>query len=132
VAYWPILLDESYTAACEEDRAAEWFKEVLEHVLHGCGLLIELRSMVRQLPAALFKLHEVKELLRTMVEMVEMVTMGVTILNMHCLILPHNQWRVYEIFDASSNDKLSWSDDDDCMDTEESNEGTVGSGYNVF
>jgi hypothetical protein len=67
-----------------------------------------------------------------MVEMVEMVTVGVTILNMHCSILPHNRWTVYEIFDASSGDKLSWSDDDDCMDTEESNEGTVGSGYNVF
>jgi hypothetical protein len=132
VAYWPISLDESYTAACEEDRAAEWFKEVLEHASHGRGLLIKLRSMVGQLPAALFEPHEVKELLRTMVEMVEMVTMGVTILNMHCSILPRNRWRVYEIFDASSGNKLSWSDDDDCMDTEESNKGTVGSCYNVF
>jgi hypothetical protein len=90
VAYWPISLDESYTAACKEDHTAEWFKEVLEHASHGCGLLIELRSMVGQLLAALFELHKVKELLRMMVEMVEMVTVDVTILNMCCLILPHN------------------------------------------
>jgi hypothetical protein len=90
VAYWPISLDESYTAACEEDHTAEWFKEVLEHASHGRGLLIELRFMVGQLPAVLFEPHKVKELLRTMVEMVEMVTVGVTILNMRCSILPHN------------------------------------------
>jgi hypothetical protein len=63
VAYWLISLDESYTAACEEDRTAEWFKEVLEHASHRHALFIELRSMVRQLLAALFKLHKVKELL---------------------------------------------------------------------
>jgi hypothetical protein len=63
VAYWLVLLDESYTTACEEDCAAEWFKELLEHVSHGHGLLIALRSMVGQLPAALFQPHEVKELL---------------------------------------------------------------------
>jgi hypothetical protein len=63
MAYWLVLLDESYTTACEEDRAAEWFKELLEHASHGHGLLIALRSMVGQLQAALFQLHKVKELL---------------------------------------------------------------------
>jgi hypothetical protein len=46
VAYWLVLLDESYTTACEEDCAAEWFKELLEHASHGHGLLVALRSMV--------------------------------------------------------------------------------------
>ena len=124
VAYWQISLDESYTAACEEDRAAEWEKEVLEHASRGRGLLVELRSMAGHLPAGSLQPHKLKELIRIMVELVEMVTMGVTILNMRCSILPHNRWRVYKRLDdaSSDGDDGTSSGGEDSMEVEECNE----------
>jgi hypothetical protein len=115
-----------YTAACEEDHAAEFEVELLDHASRGRGLLCELTSTVERLSAASLHRHELKELLRIMVESVEMVTMGITILNMHCSILPHNRWKIYKLalLDVSSDDEDGSSGDEDdstkSMEVEES------------
>ena len=92
VAYWHISLHVTYTATCEEDRCDEWEKELLEHAAYGRCLLFQLTSVVEPLVEGPRESHKVKELLRILMEMMQMVAMGLTVLNMRCSILPNNLW----------------------------------------
>jgi len=94
VAYWHVSLHDSFTNACEEDRDDEWEEELLEHAASGRHLLFQLTSTVELLAESSCKPHKLKELLRISMEMMQMVTMGLAILNMRCSILPDNVWRV--------------------------------------
>jgi hypothetical protein len=109
VAYWHISLHETYIIACEdseEDHNDEWEIELLEHVANGWHLLCQLTSMVKLLAEkGPRKSHRLKELLCILMEMMEMVTMGLTVLNMHCSILPNNIWSVECLCYASSSEE---------------------------
>ena len=113
VGYWQIFLDTSYTTACEQDRVNSWMKEVLDHASYGRGLLIQLRALIGRLPDGSDLPHEVKELIRTTVDLIEMVTMGVTIINMRCSILPDNRWQVHNLFEDDGGVRSGSSCDGD-------------------
>jgi hypothetical protein len=109
VAYWHISLHETYTIACEdseEDRNNEWEIELLENATNRRRLLFQLTSMVELLAEeGPSESHRLKKLLRISMEMMQMVTMGLTILNMHCSILPNNVWSVECLCCASSSEE---------------------------
>jgi hypothetical protein len=78
--------------------------------------------MVEQLAGQSHESHKLRELMCILVEMMQMVTMGLTVLNMQCSILLNNLWGV-EHLDLSSSGKEeggSCSPREDIMDIEES------------
>lgn len=109
VAYWHISLHQSYTVACEKDRDEEWEKELLKHAANGRHLLFQLTSAVERLAERSHEPHKLKELLRISMEMMQMVTMGLTVLNMRCSILPNNVWRVEQLYCDSSSEEEAGS-----------------------
>jgi hypothetical protein len=67
---------------CEAGRSNKWEEELLEHAANGQRLLFELTSMVGQLASWSHESHKLRELMHILVEMMQMVTMGLTVLNM--------------------------------------------------
>ena len=121
VTYWSISLDESFTRAFEEGRQDQWQEQLLDHASKGWRLLSQLYSMGGQLPREPYK---VRELWRLQVELVEILVMGITIINTRCSVFPH-YWKVKWLppppySDGSNNnssDDTSDADDEDseCM-----------------
>jgi hypothetical protein len=105
VAYWPISLRTSYMAACELDRSDKWEEELLGHASNGRFLLFRLTSAVELIADRSRTSHRLKEMLRILMETMQMVTMGLTILNMRCSILPNNVWSVRFLYDSSSSEE---------------------------
>jgi hypothetical protein len=105
VAYWPISLHKSYTAACELDNSDKWEEELLGHASNGRFLLFRLTTTVELIADRSPTSYRLKETLRILVEMVQMVTMGLTVLNMRCSILPNNVWGVRFLYDGSSSEE---------------------------
>jgi hypothetical protein len=124
VAYWHLSLHESYTTMCEAGRSDKWEEELLEHAANGRRLLFELTSMVERLASRSRESHKLRELMRILVEMMQMVTMGLTVLNMRCSILPNNLWGVERLDLGSSGEEEggSCSPGEDIMDIEESSD----------
>jgi len=119
VAYWSISLDHSFTCAFEEGQHSLWQEQLLNHALTGRHLLAQLYSMGGSLPRELYK---VKELWRLQVELMEMLTMGITIINTHCLILPH-LWNVKWLLPVPYSDDSdgNGSDSNDTNDADDKN-----------
>jgi hypothetical protein len=90
VAYWPISLDHSFTYAQQEGRQDQWQEQLLNHASMGRRLLAQLYTMGGCLPKEPYK---VRELWRIQVGLVEMLVMGITIINTRCSVLPH-YWKV--------------------------------------
>jgi hypothetical protein len=124
VAYWQLSLHKSYTNACEAECSDKWEEELLEHAANGRGLLFELTSMVEQLADQLHVSLKLRELMRILMEMTQMVTMGLTALNMHCSILPNNLWGVEHLDLCSSSEEEGrlCSPGEDIMDIEENSD----------
>jgi hypothetical protein len=119
VAYWQLSLHESYTNACEAECSNKWEEELLEHATNGQGLLFELTSMVERLADQLHMSLKLRKLMHILMEMIQMVTMGLTVLNMHCSILPNNLWGVEHLDLCLSSEGRSG---EDIMDIEENSD----------
>ena len=120
VAYWPVTLDDSYTRAHSEGRQDKWQEDLLHHAAIGRRLLAQLYSMGGRLPRERYK---TRELWRCQVELVEMLVMGITIINTRCSVLPH-YWHVklmppvpYSDESASDGDRTSACGDGDDEDS---------------
>ena len=119
VAYWSISLDESFTRAFEEGRQDQWQEQLLDHASKGRRLLSQLYSMGGQLPREPYK---VRELCRLQVELVEILVMGITIINTRCSVFPH-YWKVKWLppppySDGSNNNSSDDTSDADDKDSE--------------
>jgi hypothetical protein len=124
VTYWQLSLHKSYTNACEAECSDKWEEELLEHAANGWGLLFELTSMVEQLADQLRVSLKLRELMRILMEMTQMVTMGLMALNMRCSILPNNLWGVEHLDLCSSSEEEGrlCSPGEDIMDIEENSD----------
>jgi hypothetical protein len=80
--------------------------------------------MVKQLAGQSCESHKLRELMRMLVEMMQMLTMGLTVLNMQCSILPNNLWGVEHLDLSLSGEEEggSCSPREDIMDIEESSD----------
>ena len=101
VSYWPISLDHSFIHAKEEGCQDQWQEQLLSHASMGWRLLAQLGDMGGRLPKEPYK---VKELWRLQVQLVEVLVMGITIINTRCSVLPH-YWKV------ESLPPIPWSDE---------------------
>jgi hypothetical protein len=90
VAVWHITLNRSYTEAFEEGRVNQWQEQMLGHAAMGRRLLSQYTNLSGELPSEPYK---IKELWRISIEMMEMLVTGITLINSHCLVLPHG-WQV--------------------------------------
>ena len=115
VAYWHISLHESYSAACELDRPDKWEEELLRHAANGRLLLFQLTSMAELIADGPCMSHRLKEMLHILIEVMQMITMGLTVLNMRCSILPNNVWAVQRLYRVSSREG-SWSSEEDIVE----------------
>jgi hypothetical protein len=124
VAYWQSSLHKSYTNACEAECSDKWEEELLEHAANGQGLLFELTSMVEWLADQPCMSLKLRELMCILMEMTQMVTMGLTVLNMRCSILPNNLWGVehLDLCSSSKEEGRSCSPRKDIMDIEENSD----------
>jgi hypothetical protein len=124
VTYWQLSLHKSYKNACEAEHSNKWEEELLEHATNRQGLLFELTSMVEQLADQLHMSLKLRELMRILMEMTQMVTMGITVLNMRCSILPNNLWGVehLDLCLSSEEEGRSCSPREDIMDIEENSD----------
>lgn len=115
IAYWHISLHESYSAAYELDHPDKWEEELLWHAANGHLLLFQLTSMAELIADGPCMSHRLKEMLHILIEVMQMITMGLTVLNMRCSILPNNVWAVQRLYCISSREG-SWSSDEDIVE----------------
>jgi hypothetical protein len=97
VAYWHVSLHESYTGAFKEQRTDEWEEELWEHAANGRRILYRLMRMVERMADRPHEAHKLKVEMRILMDMMQMVTMGITVLNMRCSILPDDLWRAHRL-----------------------------------
>jgi len=107
VAYWPITLDHSLAIVANEGRQDKWQEQLQGHASMGRCLLAQLYSMGGQLPK---DPDNVREIWQQQVELVEILVMGITILNIRCTVLPHG-WKEGEL------PPVAYSDDSDISDS---------------